>query len=179
MAGRPASQRTHTFRSQPSKLAPKPDAANFLKFFDYAAVDAGSRPDSPTFSSKANAATRRLAPHQIPDTAVEVIRGDTGPDERGEARRRFERSSRFLVSTEAGGEGVNLQKSCHSMVNYDLPWNPMRLQQRIGRLDRYGQRERVRVFNLRVPGFSGCSHLATHPGTAGSHRTDHEPGGLE
>ncbi len=84
-------------------------------------------------------------------TRVEVIHGDTPPEERREARRRFERDSRFLVSTEAGGEGINLQKACHLMVNYDLPWNPMRLQQRIGRLDRYGQTRRVRVFNLRVP----------------------------
>jgi hypothetical protein len=51
----------------------------------------------------------------------------------------------------ARGEGINLQKACHIMVNYDLPWNPMRLQQRIGRLDRYGQSQRVQVFNLRVP----------------------------
>jgi ATP-dependent helicase YprA (DUF1998 family) len=45
---------------------------------------------------------------------------------------------------------VNLQKEGHIVVNYDLPWNPMRLQQRIGRLDRYGQRHVVKVFNLRV-----------------------------
>lgn len=85
------------------------------------------------------------------DAKVEVIHGDTPPEERREARRRFERESRFLVSTEAGGEGINLQRACHIMVNYDLPWNPMRLQQRIGRLDRYGQSRRVQVFNLRVP----------------------------
>jgi len=71
--------------------------------------------------------------------------------DRRKARIRFENESRFLVSTEAGGEGVNLQKACHVMVNYDLPWNPMRLQQRIGRLDRYGQQMEVKVFNLRVP----------------------------
>lgn len=87
----------------------------------------------------------------FPGAKTEVIHGDTPPEERREARRRFERESRFLVSTEAGGEGINLQKACHLMVNYDLPWNPMRLQQRIGRLDRYGQKQRVQVFNLRVP----------------------------
>ncbi len=87
----------------------------------------------------------------VPGARVEVIHGDTPPEERREARRRFERDSRFLVSTEAGGEGINLQRACHLMVNYDLPWNPMRLQQRIGRLDRYGQTRRVQVFNLRVP----------------------------
>jgi superfamily II DNA or RNA helicase len=87
----------------------------------------------------------------FPGARVEVIHGDTPPEERRAARQRFEQESRFLVSTEAGGEGINLQKACHLMVNYDLPWNPMRLQQRIGRLDRYGQLQRVQVFNLRVP----------------------------
>jgi superfamily II DNA or RNA helicase len=87
----------------------------------------------------------------FPGARVEVIHGGTPPELRREARRRFEREARFLVSTEAGGEGINLQKACHVMVNYDLPWNPMRLQQRIGRLDRYGQKQRVQVFNLRVP----------------------------
>ena len=55
---------------------------------------------------------------------------------------------RFLVSTEAGGEGLNLHHACHVMVNYDLPWNPARLMQRVGRLYRYGQAERVVVVNL-------------------------------
>lgn len=57
---------------------------------------------------------------------------------------------RFMVSTEAGGEGLNMQKSCHTIVNYDLPWNPMDLQQRIGRVYRYGQRHPVVVLNLKV-----------------------------
>lgn len=57
---------------------------------------------------------------------------------------------RFMVSTEAGGEGLNMQKSCHTVVNYDLPWNPMALQQRIGRVYRYGQQSPVTVLNLKV-----------------------------
>ena len=52
-----------------------------------------------------------------------------------------------LVSTEAGGEGRNFQ-FCHYLVNYDLPWNPMRVEQRIGRVDRIGQQHVVQVFNL-------------------------------
>ena len=63
----------------------------------------------------------------------------------------FEGPGQFLISTEAGGEGINLQRNCHIMVNYDLPWNPMRLVQRIGRLYRYGQKKRVVVFNLYSP----------------------------
>ncbi|HEV2708055.1 MAG TPA: helicase-related protein [Pyrinomonadaceae bacterium] len=54
---------------------------------------------------------------------------------------------RFLVSTEAGGEGINLQ-FCHICVNYDLPWNPMRVEQRIGRVYRYGQNKVVQVYNF-------------------------------
>ncbi len=87
----------------------------------------------------------------FPGAEVEVVHGEVDAAGRRQARLRFEGDSRFLVSTEAGGEGVNLQKACHVMVNYDLPWNPMRLQQRIGRLDRYGQQREVKVFNLRVP----------------------------
>ncbi len=58
------------------------------------------------------------------------------------------KENNFLVSTEAGGEGINLHESCHVMVNYDLPWNPARLLQRIGRLYRYGQQYSVIVLNL-------------------------------
>lgn len=54
---------------------------------------------------------------------------------------------RFLVSTEAGGEGINLQ-FCHICVNYDLPWNPMRVEQRVGRVYRYGQKKVVQVYNF-------------------------------
>ena len=58
---------------------------------------------------------------------------------------------RFLISTEAGGEGIDLQEQCFTLVHVDLPWNPMRLHQRVGRLNRYGQRERVEVLTLRNP----------------------------
>ena len=54
---------------------------------------------------------------------------------------------RFLVSTEAGGEGINLQ-FCHICVNYDVPWNPMRVEQRVGRVYRYGQDKVVQVYNF-------------------------------
>lgn len=58
---------------------------------------------------------------------------------------------RFLISTEAGGEGIDLQSRCHSLVHVDLPWNPMRLHQRVGRLNRYGQTKQVEVLTLRNP----------------------------
>ncbi|EGQ8037361.1 DEAD/DEAH box helicase family protein [Vibrio parahaemolyticus] len=58
---------------------------------------------------------------------------------------------RFIISTEAGGEGIDLQKNCFSMIHVDLPWNPMRLHQRVGRLNRYGQQMPVEVITLRNP----------------------------
>jgi superfamily II DNA or RNA helicase len=55
--------------------------------------------------------------------------------------------AQFLISTSAGGEGINLQV-CHIVFNYDLPWNPMAVEQRIGRIHRYGQRDTAQVYNL-------------------------------
>lgn len=79
---------------------------------------------------------------------VVLINGSMSLDEKLVAIEAFNNTVPFLISTEAGGEGINLQQACHVMVNYDLPWNPARLVQRIGRLYRYGQREPVVVFNL-------------------------------
>ncbi|WP_052569277.1 DEAD/DEAH box helicase, partial [Chitinivibrio alkaliphilus] len=58
---------------------------------------------------------------------------------------------RFLVSTEAAGEGIDLQERCNSLIHIDLPWNPMRLHQRVGRLYRYGQQKNVTVISLKNP----------------------------
>ena len=65
------------------------------------------------------------------------------------ARSRIPR--RILVSTDAGGEGLNLQ-FCHVVVNYDLPWNPMKIEQRIGRVDRIGQTQPVLAINMALDG---------------------------
>ncbi len=82
---------------------------------------------------------------------VALINGSQDVGERLQAIAEFEDQGQFLISTEAGGEGINLQRCCHIMVNFDLPWNPMRLVQRIGRLYRYGQTRRVVVFNVHAP----------------------------
>lgn len=58
---------------------------------------------------------------------------------------------RFLISTEAGGEGIDLQERCSALIHIDLPWNPMRLHQRVGRLNRYGQKAVVEVVSIRNP----------------------------
>jgi len=79
------------------------------------------------------------------------IHGALSMEERMNQRAKFDGEGTILISTEAGSEGANLHKKCHLMVNYDIPWNPMRLLQRIGRLDRYGQTQRVKVANLKAP----------------------------
>jgi SNF2 family DNA or RNA helicase len=76
-----------------------------------------------------------------------VFHGELGWREKEEALDRFRTALPVLVSTEAGGEGRNLQ-FCQVVVNYDLPWNPMRVEQRIGRVHRLGQEHPVRVINL-------------------------------
>ena len=82
---------------------------------------------------------------------VNLINGSQDQRERAAEISHFEDQGQFLISTEAGGEGINLQRRCHVMANFDLPWNPMRLVQRIGRLYRYGQDKRVIVFNVHAP----------------------------
>lgn len=79
-------------------------------------------------------------------TAV-AINGSMSLSERALAQQAFRERVQVLVSTDAGGEGINLQFA-HVVVNWDLPWSPSRLEQRIGRVDRIGQTETVRAFNL-------------------------------
>lgn len=69
------------------------------------------------------------------------------PGTRIYAEREFRESCQVLVATEAAGEGINLQ-FCSEMINYDIPWNPVRLEQRIGRIHRYGQEHDCTVFNF-------------------------------
>ncbi len=71
--------------------------------------------------------------------------------EKEEQVRLFASDARILVSTETGSEGRNLQ-FCSHLVNYDLPWNPMRIEQRIGRIHRLGQERDVRIYNLSAAG---------------------------
>jgi hypothetical protein len=79
--------------------------------------------------------------------SVTCLNGSMGMDERRRAQEEFAEKARILVSTDAGGEGLNLQ-FCHVVINYDIPWNPMRIEQRIGRVDRIGQTHAVRAVNL-------------------------------
>jgi len=79
--------------------------------------------------------------------SVVTLNGSMAMEERGAAQDAFRKSHRVLVSTDAGGEGLNLQFA-HVIINYDIPWNPMRLDQRIGRVDRIGQPKKVRAINF-------------------------------
>jgi len=79
--------------------------------------------------------------------SVNFIHGGLKLDERIEAEKIFKHKTQIMVATEAAGEGINLQ-FCHLMINYDIPWNPNRLEQRMGRIHRYGQQKDVYIFNL-------------------------------
>ncbi len=78
---------------------------------------------------------------------VVTLNGSMDMDERTRTQNAFRDHARVLISTDAGGEGLNLQFS-HVIINYDIPWNPMRLEQRIGRVDRIGQMKTVRAINF-------------------------------
>lgn len=89
---------------------------------------------------------------------VGMIHGDVGDDDRRALRRAFALPPEnpaaidVLLSSEVGSEGLDFQ-FCDALVNYDIPWNPMRIEQRIGRIDRYGQSsETVAIYNLVTPG---------------------------
>ena len=90
------------------------------------------------------------------DRADEVIdstgRAQTLYETRETAAKKFNAGeAQYLVSTEAGGEGIDLQERCCTLIHVDLPWNPMRLHQRVGRLNRYGQIHTVEVVSFRNP----------------------------
>lgn len=84
------------------------------------------------------------------DGRVDDVLGESFFSGRHEAAAKFNSGQvRFLVATEAAGEGIDLQGNCHTLIHVDLPWNPMRLHQRVGRLNRYGQTKQVEVLTVR------------------------------
>jgi len=98
--------------------------------------------------------TLQYVGRQIPeDWQINVFHGGLKPEDKDAAVKRFHegRGPQVLISTEAGGEGRNFQFA-HILVNYDLPWNPMKIEQRIGRLDRIGQKHPVKIINFSIRG---------------------------
>lgn len=87
---------------------------------------------------------QRLLAH-VPQVAK--IIGDFSMDRRREEIDKFREQTQIMLATDAGGESINLQ-FCNQMINYDIPWNPNKLEQRMGRIHRIGQRNEVFVFNL-------------------------------
>ncbi|GAA1058529.1 helicase SNF2 family protein [Agromyces luteolus] len=88
---------------------------------------------------------------------VAVIHGGTQVDDREDIRARFtappsSEPVRILLATDAAGEGIDLQTYCHRLVNFDIPFNPNRLEQRIGRIDRYGQLQTPLVWHPQAAG---------------------------
>lgn len=105
-------------------------------------------------------ATQEMLRHRLRAAGhdVAVFHGGLSRLEKEAAVERFRGPSRLLLSTEAGSEGRNLQFA-HAVCNFDLPWNPMRIEQRIGRLSRIGQTRDVHVFNLVAAGTLEASVL--------------------
>ena len=79
--------------------------------------------------------------------SISILNGSMSIDERNEAMRVFRDEANIFISTDAGGEGLNLQFS-NIIINYDLPWNPMKIEQRCGRADRIGQKRDVHIYNF-------------------------------
>ena len=80
---------------------------------------------------------------------VTILNGGMSIDERNAAMQEFKTSTSIFISTDAGGEGLNLQFA-NIIINYDLPWNPMKIEQRCGRVDRIGQQQDVHIYNFIV-----------------------------
>ncbi len=87
----------------------------------------------------------------LSDYVIEVFNGSMSGDEKEDAISRFKNDSQILIATEAGGEGRNLQ-FCNIVINYDLPWSPLKIEQRIGRLHRFGQKKEVHIYNFSTKG---------------------------
>ena len=81
--------------------------------------------------------------------SVTILNGSMSIDERNAAMQEFKTRTSIFISTDAGGEGLNLQFA-NIIINYDLPWNPMKIEQRCGRVDRIGQQRDVHIYNFIV-----------------------------
>ena len=138
-------------------------------------LDAVCRPDGKTWSNErvvifteyahtVDWLTRVLNQRGYTNDRLAVIQGSTATEDREYIRSQFtadptEEPVRVLLATDAAGEGIDLQTYCHRLVNFDIPFNPSRLEQRIGRIDRYGQTEEPQVFHF-VPVVDSSTYAA-------------------
>lgn len=138
-------------------------------------LDAVCRPDGKTWSNErvvvfteyahtVDWLTRVLSQKGYTGDRLAVIQGATPTEDREYIRSQFtadptKEPVRVLLATDAAGEGIDLQTFCHRLVNFDIPFNPSRLEQRIGRIDRYGQTEEPQVFHF-VPVADSSTYAA-------------------
>lgn len=138
-------------------------------------LDAVCRPDGKTWSNErvvvfteyahtVDWLQRVLNQRGYTDDRLAVIQGSTATEDREYIRSQFtadptKEPVRVLLATDAAGEGIDLQTYCHRLVNFDIPFNPSRLEQRIGRIDRYGQTEEPQVFHF-VPVADSSTYAA-------------------
>ncbi|MGD9635814.1 MAG: DISARM system SNF2-like helicase DrmD [Pirellulales bacterium] len=138
-------------------------------------LDAVCRPDGKTWSNErvvvfteyahtVDWLTRVLNQRGYTDGRLAVIQGSTPTEDREYIRSQFtadpaKEPVRVLLATDAAGEGIDLQTYCHRLVNFDIPFNPSRLEQRIGRIDRYGQTEQPEVYHF-VPVTDSSTYAA-------------------
>lgn len=138
-------------------------------------LDAVCRPDGKTWTNErvvifteyahtVDWLTRVLNQKGYADNRLAVIQGSTPTEDREYIRSQFtadpaKEPVRVLLATDAAGEGIDLQTYCHRLVNFDIPFNPSRLEQRIGRIDRYGQTEEPQVFHF-VPVVDSSTYAA-------------------
>ncbi len=90
--------------------------------------------------------TENLKPYNL---IITEFTGGLSREEKHEKIKEFRKKSQIMICTDAGAEGLNLQ-FCKTLINYDLPWNPMSVEQRIGRLDRIGQKNDIEIYSLAI-----------------------------
>jgi superfamily II DNA or RNA helicase len=104
-----------------------------------------------------------------------TLHGGLSPWDRARVTQRFNQGGHILLSTDAAAEGLNLHHHCHVVIHYELPWNPARLEQRAGRVDRLGQR--ARVHEIALVAADTAERLVVAPLVARAARTRARPGG--
>ncbi len=125
-------------------------------------ADADADPDANADAGVDADAKTRDAPRRATMAAMVVLHGGLTREAREDALRAFASGRvNVLLATDAAGEGLNLQQRCRLVINVELPWNPNRLEQRIGRVDRLGQSKNVHAFNLVSPDTAESALLET------------------
>ena len=125
-----------------------------------------------------------LAPEGMAGAQVQLLFGGMEQRRREQLRLAFRQPPdqnpvRILLATDAASEGIDLHEHCHRLVNYDIPFNPNKLEQRIGRIDRYGQRQTPEVRHFIGTGWeSEAGQVQGRPGVPSQDRGEGRPDGI-